>query len=132
MPQAQDTHGAVFKRGSAIMLARIVDANGQPVTQADVASIRYSVLELDSRDPDAATPVTGHENAALPTNQCLFDTLQTGGLWTTDAEGYNFRHAIDVAAADAFPKAGSLYQVRYEVAPTAGQKIVFRFQLRCL
>lgn len=132
MPQAQDTHGAVFKRGAAVLLARVVDVDNQPITRDDIAAIRYSVLELDASDPDAATPVVGHDNALLTPASCIFDTLQTGGLWTADAEGYNFRHAMDVSTTDAFPQAGSTYQVRYEVTPSSGQKIVFRFQLRCL
>ena len=62
----------------------------------------------------------------------VFNSLQTGGLWTVDEVGYNFRHEIDVSTAEAFPKAGVQYQVRYELVPTSGQKTIVRFQLRVI
>jgi len=58
--------------------------------------------------------------------------LQTGGLWTIDQVGYNFRHEIDVSQDEAFPKAGAHYQVRYELTPPTGQKSIVRFQLRVI
>ena len=62
----------------------------------------------------------------------IFNALQTGGLWTVDEVGYNFRHEINVSSSEAFPKAGVQYQVRYELTPTTGQKSIVRFQLRTI
>lgn len=132
MPSTLDTHGAVFKQGPAILLARVVGADGQAITQSDVSLISYSILEIDLRLPDSSKPVAGHQDVSLPVSACVFDTLQTDTTWSADAEGYNFRHVVDVTTADAFPAAGVCYQVRYEITPVIGQKIVFRFHLRSL
>ena len=132
MPQANDIYGTAFKNGSAVLLARIVDGAGENVQQSGIASIKYSIYELDSCRPDNLVVVTGHNDVSLNVSGVIFDSLQTGGLWTVDDVGYNFRHEIDVSATEAFPKAGVQYQVRYKLTPTAGQKTIVRFQLRVI
>lgn len=132
MPQAKDIHGTAFKNGTALLLARIVDSAGANVQQAGIAAIEYSISELDPCLPDQLTPVAGHDGVELDVADVIFNTLQTGGLWTVDEVGYNFRHEIDVSESEAFPKAGAQYQVRYQLTPTAGQKTIVRFQLRVI
>jgi hypothetical protein len=132
MPQAKDIYGTAFKNGSAILMARIVDAAGANVQQAGIAAIEYSVFELDPCRPDDLAIVSGHDGVALTVANVIYNSLQTGGLWTLDATGYNFRHDIDVTSSEAFPKAGVEYQIRYELTPTTGQKSIVRFQLRVI
>lgn len=132
MPEAQDIHGAVFERGSAVLLARVVFADGDAIVPSDLTSVRYAIYELDPCAGGAGQAVAGHDNVALVVGDVLFDTLQTGDPWTVDAEGYNFRHEIDVGANDGFPVAGRDYQVRYELQPVTGQRVVLRFQLRAI
>jgi hypothetical protein len=132
MPQAKDIFGTAFKNGSAILIARIVDAGGANVQQAGIAAIEYSIYELDPCRPDSLAAVAGHDSASLDVADVIFNTLQTGGLWTVDEVGYNFRHEIDVSTAEAFPRAGVQYQVRYELTPATGQKTIVRFQLRVI
>jgi hypothetical protein len=132
MPTAKDIHGTAFKNGSAVLMARIVDASGAHVQQAGIAAIEYSIFELDPCRPDDLTVVAGHDGASLVIADVIFNALQTGGLWTVDEVGYNFHHEIDVSSSEAFPKAGAQYQVRYELTPTTGQKSIVRFQLRVI
>jgi len=132
MPQANDIFGTAFKNGSAVLMARIVDSAGDYVQQSGIASIKYTVYELDPCRPDSLAAVAGHDAQSLNVADVVFNSLQTGGLWTVDAVGYNFRHEIDVSQNEAFPKAGVQYQVRYEMTPTAGQKTIVRFQLRVI
>jgi hypothetical protein len=132
MPNASDIHGTAFKNGSAVLMARIVDSSGQNVQQSGVASIQYSVYELDPCRPDNLSLVAGHDGVSLTVDDVIYNTLQTGGLWTVDEVGYNFRHEIDVSDSEAFPKAGAQYQVRYELTPASGQKTIVRFQLRVI
>lgn len=132
MPTAKDIHGTAFKNGTAVLMARIVDAAGVNVQQAGIAAIEYSVFELDPCRPDILTAVAGHDGVTLAVTDVIFNALQTGGLWTVDEVGYNFRHEINVSSSEAFPKAGVHYQVRYELTPTTGQKSIVRFQLRTI
>jgi hypothetical protein len=132
MPYASDIHGTAFKNGSAVLMARIVDSEGENVQQLGISSIQYSVFELDPCQPDNLSVVAGHDGVSLTIGDVIFDSLQTGGLWTVDQVGFNFRHEIDVSASEAFPKAGVQYQVRYELTPTTGQKTIVRFQLRVI
>ena len=132
MPQAKDIFGTAYKNGSAVLMARIVDAAGANVQQAGIAAIEYSIYELDPCRPDSLVAVAGHSGVSLSVAGVIFNALQTGGLWTVDSVGYNFRHEIDVGSSEAFPKAGAEYQVRYKLTPTTGQKTIVRFQLRVI
>jgi len=132
MPYASDIHGTAFKNGSAVLMARIVDSDGEYVQQSGISSIEYSIYELDPCRPDNLSVVAGHDGVSLTVDDVIFNSLQSGGLWTVDEDGYNFRHEIDVSQTEAFPKAGVQYQVRYEMLPTAGQKTIVRFQLRVI
>ncbi len=132
MPQASDILGTAYKNGSAILMARIVDSAGAYIQQSGVSQIEYSIFELDPCRPDNVVAVAGHDSVALSVSSVIYDSLQTGGLWTVDATGYNFRHQINVSQNEAFPKAGTQYQVRYELTPSAGQKSIIRFQLRVI
>jgi hypothetical protein len=132
MAIARDIQGTVFRHGTAVLMARVVDANAEAINQASVASVGYTIYALERSNPESLNAVPGHENVALDVEQVVFDTLQTGGGWSVDETGYNFRHEVDVTADEAFGEAGRVYQVRYEVVPVTGQKIVFRFQLKCI
>lgn len=132
MAHAEDTFGSVFKEGSAILLARVVDGDGTPITSSGIAAIHYTVSEADLGEPNALTPVSGHQDAALAPQAVIYDSLQDSLLWTEDTTGFNFKHEVDVGAAEAFPIAGAAYQVRYEVTPLVGQKLIFRFVLRAI
>ncbi len=132
MAVAKDIHATVFRNATAVFMTRVENSSGQEIVQASVASIRYTVYELEQATPDLLSAVVGHDNVALNLSDVVFDTLQTDEAWTVDAVGYNFRHELDVTQNEAFPKAGAIYQVRYELTPVTGQKIVFRFKLRCI
>lgn len=132
MPEACDVFGSVFKGGTATLLARVVGGDGEPIRQADLASAGYSVHLLDAQDPDRRVPVEGHTSVSLPVAELISDALQTGGAWDVDAEGYNFRHTIDVASAPAFSRAGRRYLVEFRLVPVAGQPVFVRFRLNCV
>ncbi len=130
MAGAKDIQGTVFQQATATFMARVENSAGVNLNQAAVASIKYTVSEVGRGD--TASTIAGHENVTIDKASVIFDVLQTDATWTVDSIGYNFRHEIDVSQYEAFPKAGDIYQVRYEVTPATGQKIVFRFQVRCI
>ncbi len=132
MPTAHDISGHVFKQSTARFLARVVDADGWPILRSDLAAIQYSVSLLDDNAPDAEQPVSGHQDQPLDIAATVFDTLQLDATWTADAQGYNFRHDLQIADHPAFAFAGLTYRVRYELTPNVGAPIVVRFRLRCI
>lgn len=132
MTTANDIRGVVFKNGPATLMARIVGPEGDAIAPSDVALLHYSVLEVDHSDHDTLVPVEGHDNVELDPDEMFYDELVTGPPWTMDDLGYNFRHDLAIAEHDAFPTAGVEYQVRYEVVPVVGQRMVFRFLVTCI
>lgn len=127
---ARDIPGTVFKNGTAVLLARVVDADGLPLLPNSVAAAEYSISALDDRDPDAEIAVAAHTAQSLDTAEILYPALQRDPMWTVDDEGYNFRHVLDVSTEPAFAKAGVSYRIRYDLTPIAGQVIVLRFCVR--
>lgn len=132
MPTANDTYGTAFQGGAAIFLARLLHADDTLVDAAEIDSISYTIYELDPCRENESTPVTGHQGVPLSAGSVIFESLQTGAPWSVDSIGYNFRHDLSVTSNVAFPNAGRLYQIRYEMHPTVGQVIVFRFQIRAI
>lgn len=132
MPVASDIQGKVFRHGSAVLMARVVSSAGADLNQASVSAVSYTIYELTTNDPSGLSIVTGHSGVSLTVGDVIFDTLQDDEAWTVDSQGYNFRHEVDVSTNEAFPNAGRVYQVRYELTPVTGQKTIFRFQLRCI
>lgn len=130
MPTAFDIPGAVFKQGTVMLLARIVGADNEPIVAADIDAISYSIFALDPCLPNSLTSVDGHDDVALDAEDVISDTLVVSDMWTVDETGHNFSHTIDISEDEAFPTAGLDYQVRYELQPVEGQRIVMRFRLR--
>lgn len=132
MPEAADVYGTVFKNGSAILMARVVDEDGSAITQSDIDSATYTIYLVDDSDPDSQTAVTGHTDESLTVADVIYDSLQDDELWDVDATGYNFRHVIDVSENEAFAVAGRAYRVVAELTPSSGQKILVRFKLHVI
>ena len=132
MPEASDTHGSAFRGGTAVLLARVVGEDAQPVAQVDITAAEYSIYLLDDQDADSRTVVAGHEDVSLAASQLIFDTLQTDDLWTVDDEGYNFRHVLDVSTDPAFAIAGRRYLVEHRLTPDSGQTILVRFRVNVI
>ncbi len=132
MPDARDIQGTVFKNGSAILLARVVGADGEAITRNTLAAIRYTVYLLDDQDPNQQTPQDGHVAISLSVTEVVYDLLQTDTVWTRDSIGYNFKHILDVSAHQACPTAGRCYRIVYELTPTSGQVILVRFRVHAI
>jgi len=132
MSNSREIQGTVFKNSSVVLLSRIVDEDGLPITQSAISSISYSIYQVDESDPDSLSPVAGHSGVPVAVANTVFDTLQQDDLWDVDNEGFNFRHVLNVSAYQAFPIAGVHYQVRFQLTPTAGQIIVARFKLKAI
>ena len=120
----------VLKNGTLNCMARVDNYEGTLITQASVDTVTYTVYQLDEDYPDrpnTRTAVTGHEAVAVAKASCIFNTLQTGGLWSKDSTGYNFRHILDISSNQAFGTAGRKYLVEFTITPTSGQVIKFGF-----
>lgn len=127
---ATDIRVSVHRNGTGKMLDRVVGWNGSNITQASLTSVKYTIYELDEDDPDSRTVMTGHSAVAVTISTSVFDTLQTGAVWTKDATGYNFAHTPNISVTDAFTKVGTdKYLLVYTFTPADGGqvfKVVFR------
>lgn len=132
MASAADIHGTVFRNGSAVLLARIVGADGELLTPLDVASAKYTIYELDAASPDGDSPVGGHAGVAVAVASLISPTLKNDALWEADTAGYNFRHELDVSANPAFPQSARHYRIVFELLPYQGQVILVRFRVHAI
>jgi hypothetical protein len=130
--QASEYQGVVFKNGPAILLARVVGANGAALVQADVSTIVYTISQLDEDHPDEETPISGHSGVSLVVANVIYNALQLDALWDADATGYNFKHVVDISPNQAFPTAGKSYRVKHTLTPTSGEIILVRFRLAAI
>lgn len=90
-------------RGSTpFAVARLEARDGddlEPIVQADVDEIIFSVRDIDDPDPVTGVP---RESAGgdLLAADVIFDTIQTGDIWEEDGIGYNFLHMLPATAID--------------------------------
>jgi hypothetical protein len=131
MKSALSIRDTAFTTGFAILMARLVDGSGAAVRRADVLAVDYSIYELDPCWPNNLTIIAGCRHIELDVEEVLFDAVQSDNMWTVDDTGYNFRHEIRPARAQAFPKAGVDYELQYRFTSRCGQKITVRFRIRC-
>lgn len=100
------------------LCAMVVGADFSQILQADiVGNISVRVWDL-SRDKSLVETPIYEATAIVPTlNDVWFDTVQVGGPWTLNNEGYNFRHYLK--ASDVFSlvpvEGGHVYRVEYEI-----------------
>lgn len=119
MPEAKPNFAAAWENGGAILMARIVGWSGSSIVQADITSIQCTVTDTS----DASETY----DAALTVSAVVFDALQTPAIWTVDATGYNFRHALP---ASALPSGGRVVRVEYRFVPAAGEAFYAVFDLQ--
>ena len=125
-----ETQATVFVKGTCACMARVADEDDVYLTQADIASLIYSIYKLSGTGE--RTAVTGHSAVSLSAADVIFDEMQIGDDakgWDKDAVGYNFRHVIDISSHEAFDTVG-LYTVEYLILPTSRQRVVLRFSIK--
>lgn len=115
--------GVAFEDTDLTFLARVeIDRAGnlEPVLQSELNAITYKVHDGSAE--------TGTGTATIGTS--VFNTLQTGTIWTVDSTGYNFKHQVGRAA---FP-APKVYRVEYLFTLTGGTQfpVVFSVEVRNL
>lgn len=136
MANPSPIQAVALRNSSPVLFARVVDSEGNNITQAALSTITYSVYLLDKdwpEDRDNRTAVSGHSAASVTIATSVFDTLQTDDdRWDVDTTGYNFRHQIDVSSNACLTVAGRRYLVEYTITPTSGQAIVVQYIVRVL
>lgn len=107
----------IWEDSTPTFLARLkVSSSGSltNLTQSLTSSITYSVYQRG----------TSIGTGTLTVSSVVFDTLQTGSLWTVDSTGYNFRTEL---ANTLFPTGNKEYRVEFKFTLSGGavQHLVF-------
>ena len=114
MPSPTIHTAVVWEDGTAILMARILGADGTAVDQSDVATIDLEVFDLNS-----TTPKTAVRSESLTVAAVIFNSLvTTDARWTKDTTGYNFLFA---APASDFVDGNRDYRLKFKVVATTGE-----------
>ena len=100
-------HYCVTQGNPIVIAARVADISGSLITQSSVASVSVTTVNAETQ--------TTTTTSSPAVTDVVFDTVQTGGVWTTDCVGYNL-----LVTADGFVTADTIYQVQIVVTPTSG------------
>lgn len=110
-------------------VSRYVTPDGTNLVQGDASSVTLRVFDITNGVADSSTELAA---ISLTISSVIFNTLQTDGYWTRDADGYNFRHTYDWTDDGAGGTAitttgGSKYRLQYEIASsTFGDMLIVR------
>lgn len=144
---ARITKGIVFEGGSFVLLARILGADGEPVTQASLTDIDYEVWSIPvpleeqrgdwtTKFVDVSVPAKEVAETAMTVASVIFDTLQTDDRWTVDTTGYNFAFEAPAATLPAsdledYPQI-PWYNVSVKFTPATGGVFFAQFNLQAV
>lgn len=110
----------IWEDGDVTEMAR-VQVDGVNITQADIDSITRSIFDISAGG--AGTEIG--TATALVVTDVVFDDLQTGGPWSKDGIGYNFKERI---AAAKFATGEKTYRVEYAFVGSSGEKFPVVYQ----
>ena len=94
----------VYESQNATTAARVVDQYGEPLVATDLSGdlVDLRVYDMSTGQPTLVQSVTDIGGT--------MSALTVDGLWTIDAEGYNFKHTFDGSTA---LKGGKTYNLEY-------------------
>jgi hypothetical protein len=114
MATATVTKAKVFENSSAVLLARVVGQDGNPIVTADVDAMTLYIF-------DGETPINGTGGVELDvdaTDSIISDSLVTDDpRWDVDEDGFNVEIPID---GENFPDGNKTYRVEVKVEPVDG------------
>jgi hypothetical protein len=94
-----------------LCMARVIGWDGSLITQADVTSIAWNVVD------ESAEPAASVDSGSLTVADVIYDTAQSGDNWPY-TDGYNFAYQFP---ASKFPNANRNYCVQILVTPASGE-----------
>lgn len=100
---------AVLEDSAVVFMARILGADGAPITQATVSEISYTAWDLNVSN---TVPVT--TRTVLTTSDVIYNTLSASPPWTADEIGRNLNHTL---AGTAFPNQSPEHEIEYKIVP---------------
>ena len=96
--------GSSFEKTSTVLLARIADTSGTPVSPSDLTSISYEVWDIDA-EPEPSEIQDEAVDPLSPVTNFVSESLVVDDAWTSavpgDTEGYNFKLTLP---ATTFPE----------------------------
>lgn len=101
-----------FEDSGIILMARVIDGDGNNIQIANISSIIYSVRDKANSAVDLAA------NSPLTVAEHVFDVPQTPEIWTADTHGYNFRYD---AVASEIADGDKTYRFEFKFQPASGQ-----------
>lgn len=128
------TSAAIPGRSGITLMARILGNTGEPITQASISSIAYTVTDLSDDNTEITT-------GTFTVSASVFDNLQQADLaWTKDdvdnkgsdgRYGYNFKATV-AATIVTIALSGHTFQVDVRFTPASGQPFIVAFRVATL
>lgn len=109
----------VWEDTGLVLMARVMTVANVAAQQADISSIALKVYDSADRTTTiaTATPVVA---------DTIYDTLQTGGPWSKDSTGYNFRY---LTTASQLPAGNKTYRFEFMVTPASGAPMAIVYEV---
>jgi hypothetical protein len=112
------TKASVIENSAALLLARVIGADGNPVQQADINAITLKVFDAGGVLVTPSGGGGGYTSTPLDPADVILDTPATNeALWPYD-DGYNFIVQLD---GSYWPVGGVTYQAEVKVEPVDGE-----------
>jgi len=102
----------IVEDGGCLVLARLVDWDGQALTPDQTETVEVQVFQLEAE----STPTYAEE---LTVEEVVLESPASGHPAWPANPGYNFRHLVP---ATAFPTGDHYYRLEYQFTPAVGPR----------
>lgn len=111
-----------FENSSVTLLARVLNAEGEPITPEEVTSVDCQVFELGVDQAPIAT-------MDLTVSEVILPELALDERWSADPTGYNLRF---VTAPEHMPEGAKIYAFELKLSVANGSPIFAVFEVPTL
>lgn len=113
-----------------VLLARLVDRDGNAIGLADIRSIECTVRRFDDCGVFHRCDDFELDTQSLRVAEVIDDGWRHAGDWTANGEPFNFRHELPMPSDTYGAGAATRIEIRYLITQTTGERTIVRFRIR--
>lgn len=121
---------ASLRPHTIVLLARLVDRDGNAIGPADIRSIECTVYRVDDAGVPHRCDDLELDTQSLRVAEVIDNDWQHAGDWTASGEPFNFRHELPAPSDTIGAGAATRFEIRYLIMQTTGECTVVRFHIR--
>ena len=116
--------------GTLVLLARLVDRDGDAIGADDIRSIEFVVHRLDCAGEREARAPANSIRQRVSVAEVIVDDWRQAGDWTPSGDPFNFCHELPLPTELLRGGEPARLEIEYLITHTTGERTFVRFRIR--